>query len=234
MPYLIDGHNLIAKLPDLFLDDPDDEARLVNKLRGFTARTGKRLHVIFDYGLPAGKSSMSTSMVTVTFASQISNADELLIAHIRREKDPKGWIVVSSDERVLACALQAGMRGLRCQEFARLLNQTNPQPDAGEWVHAYVKAEEVAEFMDLFAQHNPTIEQSKPIPLPVAPSEELMNRPTLDDPEARTVPKPKPKPTPTKPPKPPKRPKPLFEIDEKDLPRNDIDYWLGVFGEDKG
>jgi hypothetical protein len=33
MPFLIDGHNLIGALPDLDLDDPDDEARLVERLQ---------------------------------------------------------------------------------------------------------------------------------------------------------------------------------------------------------
>ena len=37
MPILIDGHNLIAKLPDLRLDDPDDEAKLVARLRAYYA-----------------------------------------------------------------------------------------------------------------------------------------------------------------------------------------------------
>jgi S-adenosylhomocysteine hydrolase len=34
MPYMIDGHNLIGKLPDISLDDPNDEALLVQKLAG--------------------------------------------------------------------------------------------------------------------------------------------------------------------------------------------------------
>ena len=42
MPVLIDGHNLIAKLPGIHLDDPDDEERLVERLRRYQARTGKR------------------------------------------------------------------------------------------------------------------------------------------------------------------------------------------------
>jgi len=33
MPYLIDGHNLIAQMPGFSLSDPDDEARLVLRLR---------------------------------------------------------------------------------------------------------------------------------------------------------------------------------------------------------
>ncbi len=32
MHYLIDGHNLIAQISDISLDDPDDEAKLVLRL----------------------------------------------------------------------------------------------------------------------------------------------------------------------------------------------------------
>ena len=44
MPYLIDGHNLIAKLPDIDIADPNDEAKLVTRLRGFAAKTSKQVH----------------------------------------------------------------------------------------------------------------------------------------------------------------------------------------------
>ena len=54
MPILIDGHNLIGRLPDLRLDDPDDEAKLVLRLRAYAARTRKRITVVFDQGLPGG------------------------------------------------------------------------------------------------------------------------------------------------------------------------------------
>ena len=47
MPLLIDGHNLIAKLPSISLDDPHDETQLVELLRRYRARTGKRIQVIF-------------------------------------------------------------------------------------------------------------------------------------------------------------------------------------------
>ena len=56
MPLLIDGHNLIGRLPDLRLDDPQDEAKLVARLRVYHARTGKRVTVVFDRGLPGGRS----------------------------------------------------------------------------------------------------------------------------------------------------------------------------------
>jgi hypothetical protein len=52
MPYLIDGHNLIHYMDDIRLGDPNDEAELVIKLRGFCARRKKKAVVIFDQGLP--------------------------------------------------------------------------------------------------------------------------------------------------------------------------------------
>ena len=59
MPLLIDGHNLIGRgqLPGLRLDDPDDEAKLVTRLRAYCARARKRATVVFDRGLPGGRHS---------------------------------------------------------------------------------------------------------------------------------------------------------------------------------
>ena len=44
MPFLIDGHNLIGRMPGISLDDPDDEARLVAQLRAFCAREFDQRH----------------------------------------------------------------------------------------------------------------------------------------------------------------------------------------------
>ena len=42
MNYLIDGHNLIARMQTMSLADPDDEAKLVLRLRRWTAASRKR------------------------------------------------------------------------------------------------------------------------------------------------------------------------------------------------
>ncbi len=47
MPYLIDGHNLIRKVPNLRQDDPEDEKQLVELLQEFCQRTGKHVEVYF-------------------------------------------------------------------------------------------------------------------------------------------------------------------------------------------
>ena len=42
MYYLIDGHNLIAHYPDIELEDPNDEVKLVLVLRSWAAAGRKR------------------------------------------------------------------------------------------------------------------------------------------------------------------------------------------------
>ncbi len=51
MSFIIDGHNLIGVMPDINLADPDDEHRLLARLRAYRARSGgPSLIVFFDSG----------------------------------------------------------------------------------------------------------------------------------------------------------------------------------------
>lgn len=151
MPYLIDGHNLIGQLSDISLHDPNDEAKLITKLRAFCARTGKKCHVIFDRGLPGGKSKLSNGTVKVSFVSRPGEADDVMVARIRKTNDAKGWVVVSSDRRVLDVARQKGMRGVRATDFAKKL-EPPPPPPKDENPHVYVSPAEVEEWLKLFEQ----------------------------------------------------------------------------------
>jgi predicted RNA-binding protein with PIN domain len=149
---MIDGHNLIGQLPDITLDDPNDEALLVQKLIGFAARTRKRCVVIFDYGLPGGKSRMSTRDVQVVFASQRSSADRVMLERIGKIKDPRNWIIVSSDNDVLDAARARKMQVLRSTEFVDLM-RSPPKPviDAGERADVSLSSSEVDEWLDFFS-----------------------------------------------------------------------------------
>ena len=87
MPLLIDGHNLIGRLPDLHLDDPHDEAKLVLRLRAYAARTRKRITVVFDHGLPGGESlPLSSAGVKAIFASAGRSADRVLQERIKEDE----------------------------------------------------------------------------------------------------------------------------------------------------
>lgn len=152
MPFLIDGHNLIACLPDISLDDPNDEAMLVNKLKGFAARTRKQCTVIFDGGLPGGISALSTSSVKVVFAAaERSNADSLIQRRIERTRDTASWTVVSSDREIRNFAEGRRIKHLTSIQFARLLQSTaRAQETRGEEIHPTVTQEEVDELYRAF------------------------------------------------------------------------------------
>jgi hypothetical protein len=156
MPYLIDGHNLIGALPDIDIADPDDEAKLLIKLKGFAARRRSKCTVIFDSGLPGGASSMSSRSVTVIFASaRHSNADALLKRRIATIRDVKGWTVVSSDREVADYARRRRMRQLTAQEFAREMERPAAAPDAGDVDEKPAPSQaDVDEFMSLFGADN--------------------------------------------------------------------------------
>lgn len=163
MSYLIDGHNLIGQMPDISLSDPDDEAKLVQKLMGFCARTGKKCVVIFDGGIPGGFSALSTSPVEVVFAAPRTSADRVMQERIRDARDPGQWIVVSNDREVMAAAEARRMKVMRSAAFAPLLARaalgTKPAPltkkqqkeqDAGSNANPYVSPSEVEQWLAAF------------------------------------------------------------------------------------
>src|SRR5579871_6533710 len=158
MTYLIDGHNLIGQLPDISLKDPDDEAKLVQKLIGFAARQQKRIVVVFDSGLPGGKSRLSTRQVEVIFASAHSTADDVMKERIKRVRDPGQWVVVSNDRVVLDAGRSRRMTCVTSAEFAPLLrsasvpHKRDPDEDAGESADVYVSPAEVEAWLKIFKE----------------------------------------------------------------------------------
>ncbi len=148
MPLVVDGHNLIGRMADLRLDDPADEAKLVARLRTYAARTGRRITVVFDQGLPGGRSrELSGGGVEVIFAPTGRSADEILRARLRRARDPRALTVVSSDRALIAAAQARGARVVRAEDFAAQLSAppaVEPEPDER------LSPEEVAEWLRVF------------------------------------------------------------------------------------
>jgi uncharacterized protein len=148
LPVLIDGHNLIGRLPDLRLDDPHDEAKLVLRLRAYAARSRKRVTVVFDCGLPGGESlPLSGAGVKAIFASAGRSADRLLEERIRHERDPRGLLVVTSDARVAAVAQARGAKVMRSEEFAALMTAPAKGADAPD---VPLTDTELEEWLELF------------------------------------------------------------------------------------
>lgn len=151
MPLLIDGHNLIGQMPDLRLDDPDDEAKLVARLRMYCTREQKRATVVFDHGLPGGCSEeLSGGGVKVIFASAGRDADGILRERIRNARDPRALMVVSSDRTVVAAAKAGKVRVMRAEVFAARLGAPAQTTELGQ--EAQLSPEEVEEWMRVFGE----------------------------------------------------------------------------------
>lgn len=163
MGYLIDGHNVIGQMKSISLADPQDEAKLVIKLMGLSARTRKKCVVVFDGGLPGGWSKLSSSPVEVVFASLHSNADRVMRERIRLTQDPGQWVVVTSDREVAAAAVARKMATIRSSDFAaelegKALGTRAPgklPEDKGELPNPVVSPGEVAYWLKQFGSEPP-------------------------------------------------------------------------------
>ncbi|MBK5109002.1 MAG: NYN domain-containing protein, partial [Anaerolineales bacterium] len=119
MPYIIDGHNLIPKVPGLSLEDMDDEQQLVKLLQDFCRVKQKKVEVFFD-NAPAGSSGARTfGCVVARFIRQGRTADQAILEKLRRlEGDARNWTVVSSDREVRNSARSVRAKSMRVEEFA--------------------------------------------------------------------------------------------------------------------
>jgi len=122
MPYLIDGHNLIGRMPGISLEDPDDEAKLLAVLRTFCARQPTKATVYFDGGLPGRLDPPPASGVTAHFITPPGTADAAIGRHLNRlGRDARNWTVVSSDVSVADAARRRGARVISSEGFAQEL-----------------------------------------------------------------------------------------------------------------
>lgn len=166
MPYLIDGHNLIGQLPDLSLDDPHDEAKLVERLRSFMAHRRKRCTVVFDGGLPGGPSrDLSTGSVRVVFAHGGTTADRIILERLRNTRDAQRWIVVTADHEIVAFARRCHARVLSPADFAREMQAAHTITPSEDDPNPRITPQDVQEWLRLFgAQDDDTPQDHRPAP----------------------------------------------------------------------
>lgn len=133
MQYLIDGHNLIARMPGLSLADPHDEVKLIQLLKRWCAADRRRkVTVVFDAGLPGGEARhLSGGGVRVVFAPGNRTADSVIIKRIEQIRDPAEHTVVSSDGAILTSAQRRRVTGVRSEQFAAILSADLAERRAG-------------------------------------------------------------------------------------------------------
>jgi len=151
MAILIDGHNLIGKIPGLGLDDPDDEEKLLVRLRAYRARTGKRLVVYFDPGIAyQSPARWSQGGISVRQAGSGRRADELMISDICRHQNPRELTVVTSDRAIQSVARQHDARVIDSASFAMELGRPRVGDDASDTSTSSLSEDEVQEWLAIF------------------------------------------------------------------------------------
>ncbi len=149
---LIDGHNLIGRLPGLKLSDPDDEAKLVSLLKRYRARHKRNIVVVFDGALTAGRSrELSSAGVEVVFARVGRTADAVIKERVRATRAPGQLTVVTSDSDVQHVARACRANVLESDEFAASLRrELAPGESLSEVRDVALGPDEVEEWEELF------------------------------------------------------------------------------------
>lgn len=153
MLVVIDGHNLIPKIPDLSLRSVDDEQQLVDILVKYCAARRHKLEVFFDGALPGYSGARQHGCVLAHYVQTGRTADEAIRMRLEQlGRGARNILVVSSDRQVQAEARSRGARVVSSEEFAAELvalrrtakPKTEPDPAASAAPH------ELKEFFELF------------------------------------------------------------------------------------
>lgn len=185
MNYLIDGHNLIGKIEDINLSDPDDEAKLVLRLINW-AVVGKnrRVIVVFDGGVEGVQwANFKSERVKTVFVPRGKTADEWLIRFMKNNvKNVKEFHLVTSDRAILKQAENRRIPATLSEQFADAmaveranLSQIAQEPKQ-EQERPLLKAHEVDAWVQFFGgeqqielkPYQPRKRKPKPKPEPVS------------------------------------------------------------------
>jgi predicted RNA-binding protein with PIN domain len=153
MPYLIDGHNLIPKVPGMSLRVIDDEDRLIAALQVFYRVRRQGVEVFFDQAPPTRGGRKTSGSVVVHYVRQGKTADQAILDRLQQlGKAARNWTVVTSDRQVRAGAHEHGASLLTSEEFSAQLQAAHQvaQTIQKENPDSAPSPDEVEEWLRLF------------------------------------------------------------------------------------
>ncbi|MEW6716876.1 MAG: NYN domain-containing protein [Chloroflexota bacterium] len=127
MPHIIDGHNLIPRIPGLSLQHADDEIELITLLQTYSRTHRKKVEAYFDRSPPGTPHVKHFGPVVAYFIPEGKTADDAIQARLHRlGKAARNWTVVSSDRAVQRAAHAAGAHVVSSETFACELTPKDP------------------------------------------------------------------------------------------------------------
>jgi len=128
MPYIIDGHNLIGKIPHISLSQLDDETALLKILSQYFRRIRKKATVFFDQGSLLSENTFKSAYLHSQFVRPPSSADDAIIFRLRELRgNAKNYTVITSDHWIAVNTRKLGATVISSEEFSKKLdfNPTN-------------------------------------------------------------------------------------------------------------
>jgi len=152
MPLIIDGHNLIPKIPGLSLDQVDDEVQLIQLLQEFSRLSRVGVECYFDKAPQGYDRPRRYGMVAVKFSRLGRSADDEIRSRLMRlGGDARNYTVVSSDFQLQAAARAAKARVMTADSFAQKLQQTlRKKPETKGTPEKELSPEEIEEWLKIF------------------------------------------------------------------------------------
>ncbi len=130
MQYIIDGHNLIPKIPGLTLSDPEDERKLIDLLIPFLRLTRSRAKVFFDNAPKEQSGERHYGLVKAVFVPAGQSADKAIIDYIHKlGGESRNHHLVSSDRMIQVAARARHVPVIKSEAFAdRLVEKLAEDP----------------------------------------------------------------------------------------------------------
>jgi uncharacterized protein len=120
MIYLVDGHNLIPKIPGLSLQAENDELQLIEVLQVFAREKRKKVEVYFDRAAQGQAGTRKFGTITAHFVVASSSADQAIRTRLEKTgRQSSEYQVVSSDRAVQSSARAYHAQVQSSEEFVK-------------------------------------------------------------------------------------------------------------------
>ncbi len=122
MLLLVDGHNLIPKIPGLSLSDPEDETKLLRLLQEYCRLRRQKMECFFDHAPEGRPRAWTYGTISVKFARLDGTAEDEINKRLSSlGNNARNATVVSSDQGVQMAARAARSEVKSSEAFAQEL-----------------------------------------------------------------------------------------------------------------
>jgi predicted RNA-binding protein with PIN domain len=160
--FVVDGHNLIPKIPGLSLQDAEDENALIERLNEFCRLSRSHVDVFFDGAPSSEKMPGKSGVVKVHFIKKGFSADDAIIEFTRRNQRPESpLVIISSDHRIQNAIKGTGAASLTSEAFSMEMQRVFSSPAAAQaQKEKRLTENEVKQWLDEFERNQSGQENS--------------------------------------------------------------------------